>query len=109
MTSIPSFFHPLYPINGRRHRLTCRETDWQHLNITLMDHSYGGPMILSCRSPRFLWSAALVGLTLAVLAIVGATVARPAHAGFPWFKKGQRTAPPPPAYCPPPGVGEGAW
>jgi hypothetical protein len=41
---------------------------------------------------------------MAALAIVGVILARPAHAGFPWFKKGHR-----PAACPPPGVGEGEW
>ena len=87
MTSIPSFFHPLCPINGRRHRPTCRETDRQHLNITLMDHSYGGSMRSSRRRSRFLLTTAAGVLGMAVLTIVGTTTTRPAHAGFPWFKK----------------------
>jgi hypothetical protein len=60
----------------------------------------------SRRPSRFLSTTAAATLALAGLAIVGAILARPAHAGFPWFKKGHRAAPCPP---PVPGVGEGEW
>jgi hypothetical protein len=60
----------------------------------------------SRRPSRFFSTTAAATLALAGLAIVGAILARPAHAGFPWFKKGHHAA-----SCPPPvpGVGEGEW
>ena len=60
----------------------------------------------SRRPSRFFSTTAVATLALAGLAIVGVILARPAHAGFPWFKKGHRAAPCPP---PVPGVGEGEW
>jgi mono/diheme cytochrome c family protein len=64
----------------------------------------------SRRRSRFLLTTAAGMLGMAVLTIVGTTTIRSAHAGFPWFKKGHRTAAGQ-AYCAPPvaGVGEGNW
>jgi Cytochrome C oxidase, cbb3-type, subunit III len=63
-------------------------------------------MSSSRRPSRFLSTMITGTLALACLAIVGAILARPVHAGFPWFKKGHHTAP-----CPLPvsGIGEGEW
>ena len=58
----------------------------------------------SRRPSRFFATKAAVSLALAGLMVIMAILAGPAHAGFPWFKRGHHAAP-----CPPPLVGEGEW